>query len=272
MDLNSTKEELVNRIQELQNESQIKSRFEKINQTLFKISNSINTTSNLPELYESIHTSLSAIIDTTNFFIARYDNENDTVEFPYCVDEIDGQLPPVKNFTQTASLTAEVVRTGKPILIDKEATIKYRIESGFPIPGCTPSEQWLGAPLKIKGKIIGVIAMQTYTNKRLYDETDKDVIVAVADQVALAIDRKTLEERREALIKELHTALEEVKTLQGIIPICSQCKKIRDDKGSWNQIEMYIQHHSDAMFSHGICPACTKELYGNEDWYEEESH
>ncbi len=166
MDFNSTKDDLLKRIQELENESQNKLRYEKINQTLFKISNSINTTSNLPELYESIHKSLSSIIDTTNFFIARYDNENDSVKFPYCVDEIDGQLPPVKNFTQTASLTAEVVRTGKPILIDKETTIKFRKESGWPIPGCTPSEQWLGAPLKIKGKIIGVITVQTYTNKR----------------------------------------------------------------------------------------------------------
>ncbi len=271
MDFNSTKDDLLKRIQELENESQNKLRYEKINQTLFKISNSINTTSSLPELYESIHKSLSSIIDTTNFFIARYDTETDSVVFPHCVDEIDGQLPPVEKFTTTASLTAEVVRTGKSILIDKEATIKFRIESGFPIPGCTPSEQWLGAPLKIEGTIIGVIAMQSYTNKSLYDETDKDVIVAVADQVALAIDRKSSEEKRESLIKELHTALEEVKTLQGILPICSQCKKIRDDKGSWNQIEMYIQHHSDAMFSHGICPTCTKELYGDEDWYEEET-
>jgi transcriptional regulator with GAF, ATPase, and Fis domain len=261
MNLILSKQQLFARIKDLENKSIKLKRYEKINQTLFKISNSINTTSNLSELYESIHKFLSSIIDTTNFFIARYDNENDSVEFSYCVDEIDGQLPPVKNFTKTASLTAEVVRTGKPILIDKKAAIEFRRDSGWPIPSCTPSEQWLGAPLKFKGRIIGVIAMQTYTNKRLYDETDKEVLVSVADQVALAIERKTSEEKRGALIKELHTALEEVKTLQGILPICSFCKKIRDDKGYWNQIEKYISEKSDAKFSHGICQECAEKHY-----------
>lgn len=60
---------------------------------------------------------------------------------------------------------------------------------------------------------------------------------------------------------DLQAALEEVKTLQGIIPICSSCKKIRDDKGIWNQIEAYISVHSEAEFSHGICPDCIQKLY-----------
>jgi hypothetical protein len=55
--------------------------------------------------------------------------------------------------------------------------------------------------------------------------------------------------------------LEEIKTLQGIIPICAQCKKIRDDKGYWEQVELYVSKHTKAQFSHGICPACAKELY-----------
>lgn len=64
---------------------------------------------------------------------------------------------------------------------------------------------------------------------------------------------------------DLLTALEEVKTLQGIIPICSSCKKIRDDQGIWNQIEAYISTHSEAEFSHGICPECVKKLYPDID-------
>jgi len=66
---------------------------------------------------------------------------------------------------------------------------------------------------------------------------------------------------------ELEIALEEIKTLQGILPICSKCKKIRDDKGYWNQIESYISHHTEAQFSHGMCPHCTEEMYGQEEWY-----
>lgn len=67
--------------------------------------------------------------------------------------------------------------------------------------------------------------------------------------------------------KLLEEALYEVKKLQGLLPICSVCKKIRDDKGYWNQIEGYIQTHSEAKFSHGMCPDCSDKLYGDQDWY-----
>ncbi len=66
---------------------------------------------------------------------------------------------------------------------------------------------------------------------------------------------------RERLIAELQEALSKVKTLSGLIPICASCKKIRDDRGYWNQVEAYIGKHSDAKFSHGICPDCAKKLY-----------
>jgi len=65
-------------------------------------------------------------------------------------------------------------------------------------------------------------------------------------------------------VENLQNALKEVKVLRGILPICSFCKKIRDDEGYWNQVEVYIKKHSDADFSHGICPACFKEHYPEE--------
>ncbi|MBT3255787.1 MAG: PAS domain S-box protein [Deltaproteobacteria bacterium] len=82
-------------------------------------------------------------------------------------------------------------------------------------------------------------------------------------------DLKRAEEERERLINELQETLAEVKTLSGMLPICSNCKKIRDDKGYWNQIESYIGKHSEAKFSHGICPACAKKLYPEFDLYPE---
>jgi YesN/AraC family two-component response regulator len=66
---------------------------------------------------------------------------------------------------------------------------------------------------------------------------------------------------RERLILELQDALDRVKTLSGLLPICASCKKIRDDEGYWNQLEAYIQEHSDVVFSHGLCPECAKKLY-----------
>lgn len=62
-------------------------------------------------------------------------------------------------------------------------------------------------------------------------------------------------------IKRLEEASQNIKILSGLIPICSSCKKIRDDAGYWHQIENYIKDHSDAVFSHGLCPSCAKELY-----------
>jgi AmiR/NasT family two-component response regulator len=68
-------------------------------------------------------------------------------------------------------------------------------------------------------------------------------------------------EARERLILELQEALAQVKALSGLLPICASCKKIRDDDGYWNQLEAYIQDHSDVVFSHGLCPECAKKLY-----------
>jgi DNA-binding NtrC family response regulator len=74
-------------------------------------------------------------------------------------------------------------------------------------------------------------------------------------------DRKRVEEEREKLILELQDALANVKKLSGLLPICSSCKKIRDDMGYWNQLEKYLLEHSDVKLSHGLCPDCTKNLY-----------
>ena len=65
--------------------------------------------------------------------------------------------------------------------------------------------------------------------------------------------------------KQLGDYISEIKILSGLLPICSSCKKIRDDKGYWSQIEAYIQEHSEAQFSHSICPKCAKELYPDLD-------
>jgi len=74
-------------------------------------------------------------------------------------------------------------------------------------------------------------------------------------------DWKRAQRERENLVAELQSALAEVKTLSGLLPICSHCKKVRDDKGYWNQIEHYVREHSNASFTHGICPDCVADLY-----------
>ncbi|MBA4389773.1 MAG: response regulator [Syntrophus sp. (in: bacteria)] len=83
------------------------------------------------------------------------------------------------------------------------------------------------------------------------------VKLRVKNQLQLKLQRDALALRN----TELKEALAKIKTLSGLIPICASCKKIRDDKGYWNQLEVYIRDHSDAEFSHGYCPECIKKLY-----------
>jgi hypothetical protein len=92
----------------------------------------------------------------------------------------------------------------------------------------------------------------------------RDLAGRITHYVAVKEDitaRKQTEAERDKLIQELQEALASVKSLSGLLPICASCKKIRDDKGYWSQVESYISQHSEATFTHGICPDCIKKLY-----------
>jgi len=87
------------------------------------------------------------------------------------------------------------------------------------------------------------------------------VVIFMFKENKAQILRKDTEAKQKSLILELQKALAEVKTLSGMLPICANCKKVRDDKGYWNQIESYLADHSEAKLSHSICPECAKRLY-----------
>jgi DNA-binding response OmpR family regulator len=114
-----------------------------------------------------------------------------------------------------------------------------------------------------KGDI--VVGLQAGANDYIakpYDTGELQARLAVGTRMVelqASLARRVTE--RDELILQLQAALAEVKTLSGIIPICAGCKKIRDDKGFWNQVEAYIQTRSLAKFSHGLCPDCTERLY-----------
>ncbi len=91
----------------------------------------------------------------------------------------------------------------------------------------------------------------------------EEVLARIETHLTLQSLKKNLEEKN----AQLQKALDSIKTLKGLLPICSKCKKIRDDKGYWNQIETYIETYSDALFSHGLCPICVEEMYGDQAWY-----
>jgi PAS domain S-box-containing protein len=105
----------------------------------------------------------------------------------------------------------------------------------------------------------GSIFWSEVTTTPLYNEAGK--IVGFNGTTRNIDKRKRTEAERELLIRELQAALDRVNQLEGILPICASCKKIRDDAGNWQQIELYISDHSKADFSHGICPECMHKLY-----------
>ena len=119
------------------------------------------------------------------------------------------------------------------------------------------------------GRLKKNIILPADTSKgRRWIQTDKipyrdksDNIIGVIGFAIDITERKQMEEEKERLILELQKALAEVKKLSGFLPICASCKKIRNDKGYWEQVENYIGEHSDARFSHSICPECVAKLY-----------
>ncbi len=78
----------------------------------------------------------------------------------------------------------------------------------------------------------------------------------------MLMDRYRADENQRALVRELRTAFAEVRTLQGILPICASCKRIRSDGGQWEAVESYVRDHTNAEFSHGLCPDCAKRDWG----------
>jgi GAF domain-containing protein len=112
--------------------------------------------------------------------------------------------------------------------------------------------------------VIGHVSMDNGSTGRPITEHQCELLRLFGAAIGYLFSRKRAEEERERVIVELQDALARINTLHGLIPICASCKKIRDDQGYWNQIEQYIGEHSDAEFSHSVCPTCAKELYGHE--------
>ncbi len=166
-------------------------KIEKIQLSLYKISEATNLTRNIDDLFLSIHKIVAELMPAENFYIALYNSENDTVSFPYFVDEIEESLPPRKS---GKGLTEYVIRTGKPILAPFELFKELAKKGEVELIG-DPWVYWLGVPLKIKEKTIGVLTLQSYSEDIRYGEREKDILMFVSTHVAMAIERKQAEEK-----------------------------------------------------------------------------
>lgn len=173
---------------------------EKINYALYDISNAVNTTNKLRELYQSIYNSLNKLITLPNFFIALYDHQTQMINFEYFIDEYDEDFPIIENNESPNSLTGEVIKTGRPLLLKKNILIERAKNNR--LVGTIP-KIWLGAPLTIQGQIVGVIAIQHYTDLDYFSHKHLEILVCVSEQISIAIERKRILENLEKEKKTL---------------------------------------------------------------------
>jgi len=166
-------------------------RTEQTQEVLLTISEATHRANTLPHLIETIHQSLSNIMDVTNFYVALYDAESDLYTFPFIVDKYDNNDATAEQMRK--GLTDYVRRNEQPLLVDRKVHNRLRSEGEIEQVG-KESQVWMGAPLIIHNDVIGVVAMQSYTDAQAYTPADLDTLVVVSSHIADAIERKRAEE------------------------------------------------------------------------------
>gem|GEM_PF-674831 len=163
---------------------------EELQDAIFRIAQSAEIAESLDSLYLSIHSIIQEVMVADNFYIALYDEKNDLITFPYSVDEQDPRFPPKK---PGKGLTEYILRTGKTVLCDEVLYEDLIQRAEVELVGAH-SPIWLGVPLIVEAKPIGVMVVQDYKNARAYGEREKRILEFVSTQVARAIEHKRLEE------------------------------------------------------------------------------
>jgi len=176
-------------------------RNELIQNAIYRITQTAITSDRIETLYHSIHSILGELIPTENFYIALYDPVNELISFPYYVDQYD---EPPTGATPLQGLTGYVIRNGRPLLATREIFDRLIGQGEVQAVG-TVGVDWMGAPLKAEGRMIGVMAVQSYTEGIHFGQEDLNLLEFVSTQVAQAIERKRMEEeiRSLSLIDEL---------------------------------------------------------------------
>ena len=167
-------------------------RAECVQESVYRISHTAHTADNLQELLRAIHEIVGELMPAMNFYVSLYNPANDLLEFPYFVDEYDTarDIPPRK---LRKGLTEYVLRTGQPLLATPEV-YEHLVNTGEVELIGAPSIDWLGVPLKVKDRSIGVVVTQTYSQGVRYGPSELDILTFVSSQMAMAIERKRIED------------------------------------------------------------------------------
>ena len=163
-------------------------RAECVQEAVYRISHTSHVVDNLQDLLRAIHAIVGELMPAKNFYVSLYDPAHDRLEFPYFVDEYDTarDVPPRK---LRKGLTEYVLRTGQPLLATPEVYERLVAAGEAELIGA-PSIDWLGVPLKVKDRTIGVVVTQTYSQGVRYGPSELDILTFVSSQMAMAIERK----------------------------------------------------------------------------------
>ncbi|MBC8507776.1 MAG: diguanylate cyclase [Chloroflexi bacterium] len=164
-------------------------RSDRVRDAIYRISQAMISTDCIEELYPAIHRILGDLISAENFYIAIYDPASDLIHFPYYRDQYDEQPPAAK---PGRGLSEYVIRTGSLLLATPEVFTKLVQQGEVELIGTKPVD-WLGAPLKVEDRIIGVMAVQSYSDEIRFDQENYNFFRFVSTQVALAIEYKRSE-------------------------------------------------------------------------------
>jgi len=189
----------------------------RVKEVMYEIGELANRIKDLPLLFQTIQQSLGAILDTRNFYVALYNEDLDEFSYPYYHDEFDSAPPdPIRG---EKGISAYVVKNSLPVMLTKEEFYTMNKEGKIDLLG-TPSEQWLGCPLIVEGKPIGVMAVQSYSSEVVYTQSDMDMLNFVSDQIALTIQINIEDEKlrqSEAMHRELSRQLSESNNMKALL-------------------------------------------------------
>ena len=217
---------------------------EKVQKALYNISNAVNTTDNINDLYIKIRFFLGDIIDVTNFFVALYDKKTDTLSLPFHIVEKDK----LKTLSADKTLVKYVISTGKSLFATNDV-IDDLTQKGIIKTIENPAKIWMGVPLIIDGTIIGAIAVQSYNNKNLFSKKDIDILSFVSEEIAIATKRKQTNEKlkknleiQTALIQEIyHRTKNNMAVISAMLSIQSRQSDNEFVKSTFREIRNKIQ-------------------------------
>ena len=176
-----------------------------LREAVYRIADATETTRSLNDLFPQIHQIISSVMPAENFYITLYDEAHDVLRFPYFQDSFDD--PFIDQLSPGKGLTAYVLRTGKSLLCTQAVHDELERQGEVILVG-VPSKIWLGVPLMIEGKPIGVMVVQHYTDPIAYGEREQHMLEFVSSQVAIAITRKQAEEALKQSQERYHDLFE----------------------------------------------------------------